>query len=61
LLYHFTGNILTLFLNDVYFSTAMEVSKDNSFGVLLNGTWSGIRGQLQRGVISNLGYQKVYF
>lgn len=28
-----------------------EISKDNLFGVLLpNGSWTGLRGQLQRGV-----------
>ena len=28
----------------------MKISADNSFGILKNGNWTGIRGQLQRGV-----------
>jgi len=28
----------------------MELSIDNSYGVLRNGSWDGVRGQLQRGV-----------
>ena len=32
------------------FSMEMELSIDNSYGVLRNGSWDGVRGQLQRGV-----------
>ena len=28
----------------------MVVEKTNTFGMLVNGTWSGMRGHLQRGV-----------
>jgi len=28
----------------------MEASKDNNLGTLVNGTWEGIRGKLQREV-----------
>ena len=28
----------------------MIVEKSNSLGVLVNGTWNGMRGRLQRGV-----------
>jgi len=29
----------------------MELAKENQFGVLLpNGSWTGLRGQVQRGV-----------
>ena len=32
----------------------MVISKDNNLGILANGTWDGIRGQLQREVKKNV-------
>ena len=38
----------------------MVPAKDGGFGVLTNGNWSGLRGQLQRKVISVLMYIPYY-
>ena len=36
-------------------SIDMELAKENQFGVLLpNGSWTGLRGQVQRGVNKQL-------
>lgn len=37
-------------MNKPLLSLAIIVEKSNSLGVLVNGTWNGMRGRLQRGV-----------
>jgi len=47
-------NLASSFINICFKSLDMQASKDNAFGVKLdNGSWTGMRGQLQRKVYFN--------